>query len=55
VDGSHHTPLRRVEEQERERFFRHYRILIIERFDAERCYNQPDGVVQEFLQLLKKA
>jgi hypothetical protein len=55
VDGPHHTPLRRVEEQERERLFRHYRILIIERFDAGRCYNQPDGVVQEFLQLLKKA
>lgn len=55
VDGPHHTPLRRVEEQERERLFRHYRILIIERFDAERCYNQPDRVVQEFLELLKKA
>ncbi len=55
VDGPHHTSLRRVEEQERERLFRHYRILIIERFDAERCYNQPDRIVQEFLQLLKKA
>jgi len=55
VDGPHHTPERRVEEQQRERLFRHYRILIIERFDAERCYNQPDRVVQEFLELLKKA
>lgn len=54
VDGIYHTPTRRVEEQERERFFRHHRVLIVERFDAERCYNQPDNVVREFLELLTK-
>ena len=55
VDGPHHTPERRVEEQERERMFRHYGIMIIERFDSNRCYEKPDAVVEEFLELLKKS
>lgn len=54
VDGIYHTPTRRVEEQERERFFRHHQVLIVERFDAERCYSQPDNVVREFLELVAK-
>ena len=56
VDGKpYHPPENRCQEQERERYFRHYSILIYERFDAKKCYNNPDGVVREFLELLKKA
>ncbi len=52
VDGPHHTPDRRVEEQERERLFRHHGIRVVERFDAARCYEQPDEVVKQFLQII---
>lgn len=55
VDGPYHTSTRRVEEQERERLFRHYRILIVERFNDKKCYGQPDNVVREFLELLSKS
>jgi uncharacterized protein YjbI with pentapeptide repeats len=52
VDGPHHTPDRRVEEQERERLFRQHGIRVVERFDAARCYEQPDEVVKQFLQII---
>ncbi|MBD2503847.1 pentapeptide repeat-containing protein [Anabaena azotica] len=48
------TALRRVDEQERERLFRFHGIRVIERFDSKRCENQPELVVQEFLQMLDK-
>ncbi|OUL27898.1 hypothetical protein BV378_09090 [Nostoc sp. RF31YmG] len=54
VDGPYHKPERRVEEQERERLFRHHGIRVIERFDASRCEKQPQEVVREFLKILKK-
>lgn len=54
VDGFYHKPERRVDEQERERLFRHYAIRVIERFDASRCDKQPDEVVREFLQMIEK-
>lgn len=53
VDGPHHTPERRVEEQERERIFKKNGIKVVERFDAERCYNNPDEVVQEFFKMIE--
>lgn len=54
VDGPYHTPLRRVDEQQRERLFQHHRIRVIQRFDAKRCEEKPDEVVREFLQLIEK-
>ncbi|MBD2207826.1 pentapeptide repeat-containing protein [Calothrix sp. FACHB-1219] len=54
VDGPYHKPERRVDEQERERLFRHYGIRVIERFDSSRCQKQPQEVVREFLQILEK-
>lgn len=53
VDGPHHTAKRRVEEQERERIFKKNGIKVVERFDSERCYNNPDEVVQEFFKMIE--
>jgi hypothetical protein len=53
VDGPHHTPERRVEEQERERLFRFHGIRVVERYDSEKCKTQPFEVVKQFLQLLR--
>jgi uncharacterized protein YjbI with pentapeptide repeats len=53
VDGPFHTAERRVEEQERERIFKKNGIKVVERFDAERCYNNPDEVVQEFFNMIE--
>ncbi|WP_414546051.1 DUF559 domain-containing protein [Nostoc sp. CCY0012] len=53
VDGPFHTPERRVEEQERERYFRNHGIRVVERFDAKRCEQEPEQVVEEFLQIMK--
>jgi uncharacterized protein YjbI with pentapeptide repeats len=53
VDGPFHTAERRVEEQERERIFKKNGIKVVERFDAERCYINPDEVVQEFLNMIE--
>lgn len=53
VDGPHHTAERRVEEQERERIFKKNGIKVVERFDSERCYNNPDEVVQEFFKMIE--
>lgn len=54
VDGPFHTPERRVEEQERERYFRNHGIRVVERFDAKRCQQEPHLVVKEFLQIMEK-
>jgi len=53
VDGPFHTPERRVEEQERERIFKKNGIKVVERFNSERCYNNPDEVVQEFFKMIE--
>ncbi|AFZ27724.1 Protein of unknown function (DUF559) [Cylindrospermum stagnale PCC 7417] len=53
VDGPHHTAERRVEEQERERIFKKNGIKVVERFDAKRCYENPDEVVQEFFKMIE--
>ncbi|WP_242025888.1 pentapeptide repeat-containing protein [Anabaena sp. FACHB-1391] len=53
VDGPYHTAERRVEEQERERIFKKNGIKVVERFDAQRCYNHPDEVVQEFFNMIE--
>lgn len=52
VDGPQHEKYR-VEEQERDRMFRHIGIRVIERYAAKKCKNQPYAVVAEFLKLLR--
>ena len=52
VDGFCHTPERRVEEQERERYFERNGVRLY-RFDSKKCEKEPDKVVDEFLELLE--
>ena len=53
VDGEHwHPPCRAVEDHERDRLFKAHGILFVEHYDADRCSEKPNEVVQEFLQIL---
>ncbi len=54
VDGRkwHQTA---ADDHERDRLFKRYGIRVIERFDAIRCWEEPDKVVQEFLEILSQA
>lgn len=50
VDGEpFHPPSRTVEDHERDRLFHAHGILVIQHFDAQECYENPDGIVQKFL------
>jgi uncharacterized protein YjbI with pentapeptide repeats len=53
VDGRpyHQTA---ADDHERDRLFKRYGIRVIERFDSKRCWDEPDKVVQEFLELLSQ-
>jgi uncharacterized protein YjbI with pentapeptide repeats len=56
VDGEPwHPPSRTVHDHERDRLFKAHGIRIVEHYDATRCWNQPDKVVQEFLEILSQA
>jgi len=56
VDGEpFHPPSRTVKDHERDRLFRTHGIRVVEHFDATKCFEDPDGVVQQFLDILKKA
>src|SRR5260221_503562 len=56
VDGEpFHPPSRTVYDHERDRLFRSHGIRVVEHYDATKCYNEPDTVVQEFLQMLNKS
>ncbi|WP_236721482.1 pentapeptide repeat-containing protein [Trichormus sp. NMC-1] len=53
VDGPHHdTPEQRFKDEETDQSFKKNGIKVVERFDAERCYNNPDEVVQEFFNMI---
>jgi uncharacterized protein YjbI with pentapeptide repeats len=54
VDGRpyHQTA---ADDHERDRLFKRHGIRVIERFDSKRCWDEPDKVVQEFLELLSQA
>jgi uncharacterized protein YjbI with pentapeptide repeats len=56
VDGEPwHPPSRTVHDHERDRLFKAHGIRIVEHYDATRCWNQPDKVVEEFLKILSQA
>ncbi len=56
VDGEpFHPPSRTSEDHDRDRPFKVYGVRLVEHFDATRCYEDPDGVVQEFLEMLRRA
>jgi hypothetical protein len=55
VDGPDtHPPSRAAEDHERDRLFKQHGILLIEHFDASECWENADGVVKKFLELLKR-
>jgi len=56
VDGEpYHPASRTVDDHERDRLFKIDGIRIVEHYDATRCWNNPDDVVQEFLEILRQA
>jgi hypothetical protein len=56
VDGEpFHPPSRTTEDHERDRLFRCHRILVVEPFDAGECFDNSDGVVRRFLDILRKS
>lgn len=56
VDGEPwHPPTRTVHDHERDRLFKVHGIRVVEHYDANRCWNEPDRVVQEFLEILSRS
>jgi hypothetical protein len=56
VDGEpFHPPSRTTQDHERDRLFRTHGIRVVEHFDATRCYNEPQKVVEEFLKILRSS
>jgi len=55
VDGEpFHPPSRTTEDHKRDRDFLAYGIRVVQHYDATECYQQPDKVVENFLNLLRK-
>jgi hypothetical protein len=53
VDGEpFHPPSRTAADHERDRLFKSHGIRVVEHFDANECFNDPDGVVRRFLSIL---
>jgi hypothetical protein len=56
VDGEPwHPASRAAQDHERDRLFKAYGILVIERFNAGECFENAEGVVQQFLSILRRA
>lgn len=55
VDGEDSHPQgRAAKDHERDRLFKLHGILLVEHFDASECWENADGVVKKFLELLRK-
>lgn len=52
-DGATYHPSA-AKDHDRDRFFRQYKIKVVERYPGMRCMNDAPGVVRDFLTLLKK-
>ncbi len=50
-----HPPETAAKESDRRRWFVQKGIKVMEFYDATRCYRDPDGVVREFLTILKRS
>jgi hypothetical protein len=56
VDGEpFHPPSRTVHDHERDRLFKAHGIRIVEHYDASECFQRPEDVVREFLNLLRRS
>jgi very-short-patch-repair endonuclease len=55
VDGQKYHQGRATEDHERSRIMeRHGGIAYLTRFDYQRCMNDPDGVVKDFIEVLRQ-
>lgn len=54
LEVSHHEPSRYELDKEKDAWFKKSGILCIEHYSADKCYNQPNIVVNEFLNTLSK-
>jgi hypothetical protein len=43
------------QDEERAKMFREFGVSLVAFFDADRCYNEPEAVIDEFLSLLRTA
>jgi hypothetical protein len=50
----YHTPTTAMQDHDRARLFKDYGVSCIEFYDAKKCYNTPEGVVNDFLDRLSK-
>lgn len=48
-----HPPETAAKEHDRARWFKKYGVKVVEIYDATRCYSDPEGVVEDFLRLLR--
>lgn len=53
VDGRSYHQIA-ADDHERDRLFKRHGIRVIERFDATRCWHEPEQVVEEFLEILSQ-
>jgi hypothetical protein len=53
VNGEHFHPVA-ARDHDRARLFKEYGLSVVEFYDAQRCYQQPQEVVDSFLALLKR-
>lgn len=55
VDGEpFHPPARTVHDHERDRIFKAHGIRVVEHFDSGECFDNPEGVVRSFLEILRR-
>jgi hypothetical protein len=55
VDGEpFHPPSRTVADHERDRLFKMHGIIVTEHYDATKCFEKPDEVVNQFLKILDR-
>jgi len=50
-----HPSATAIKDHDRARLFKDYGLVVIEFYDATRCYNQPEVVVDDFLRRLQQS
>jgi hypothetical protein len=55
MGNPYHTPTNAPEDHARARLFKDYGLMFIEFYDASRCYESPEDVVDDFLRRLTQS
>ncbi|HEY9866308.1 MAG TPA: hypothetical protein V6D21_19205, partial [Candidatus Obscuribacterales bacterium] len=55
MGAPYHPTNTAMRDHERARLFKDYGLFCIEFYDATKCYNSPEGVVDDFLERLSKS